>query len=131
MTRTDDIDRLIADTLTAEEREFLAELEEPSMMQQGLDLFRSRHRALTLGGAVAMLAFLAFAIYCGARFVGATDVSEMLRWGAGGFLAVLLIFAIKIWSWMQIQSNALRRELKRLELQLASLAGRQRAGGRG
>ncbi len=122
------IDDLIAEALTEEEREFLARLDEPSMMRQGLDLFHSRHRAFTLMSVLAMAVFFGLSIFSLTRFLGATEVTSMLRWGAALFFCLMAVMAMKVWSWLQMQTNAQRRELKRVELQLASLA--QRLGGR-
>jgi hypothetical protein len=119
-----DIDGLIAEALTEDERQFLADLEEPSLMQQGLDLFRGRSRTLNLAIAVVMTLFSALTIYCLYRFLGTSDPASLIRWGAGMFYGLAVIAAMKIWSWMELQSNSLRRELKRVELQLASLANK-------
>lgn len=124
-----DIDDLIAEALTEDERQFLADLEEPTLMQQGLDLFRGRSRTLNLAIAVVTTVFLALCIYCFYRFVGTSDPASLIRWGAGMFFCLTVIAGMKIWSWMEIQSNSLRRELKRVELQLASLA--HKVGDRG
>ena len=45
-----------------------------------------------------------------------------MMWGAGAGLAVAGLALIKVWFWMEIQKNAIVRELKRVELQVANLA---------
>ena len=122
--KTRDFDELIAEALTEEEREFLAGLEEPSMMQQGLDLFRGRHRSMNVMIIVVSTIFLGLGVYCLVQFLSATETAGMLRWGAGLFFCFGAVFGIKVWSWMEMQSNSIRREIKRVELQLASLAHR-------
>ena len=98
------------------------------MMQQGLDLFRGRHRAMSLLIAVFTTLFLALGIYCLYRFLGTGEVTGMVRWGAGMFYCFGMVFGIKVWSWMEMQSNNVRREIKRVELQIASLSGRVGSG---
>ena len=48
----------------------------------------------------------------------------MLLWGAGGGLAILALALVKVWFWMELQKNAIVREVKRLELQTALLVSR-------
>lgn len=122
--RTRDFDELIAEALTEEEQEFLAGLEEPSMMQQGLDLFRGQRRSMNVLMIGATTVFLGLGVYCLVQFLGTSETSRMLRWGAGFFFCFAVVSTIKVWSWMEMQSNSIRREIKRVELQLASLAHR-------
>jgi hypothetical protein len=56
------------------------------------------------------------------RFVHATDVGEMLRWGAAAGLAFAAVLLVKVWFWLEMQKAAIVREVKRVELQVASLA---------
>jgi hypothetical protein len=50
----------------------------------------------------------------------------MLRWGAASALAFAGISLIKVWFWLELQKNAIVREVKRLEVQVASLAAQLR-----
>lgn len=50
----------------------------------------------------------------------------MLMWGAGTALAISGLTMIKVWFWMEIQKNAIVREIKRVELQLGKLAASMR-----
>jgi hypothetical protein len=58
------------------------------------------------------------------RFWFAHELADMLRWGAGSALAFVGIALIKVWFWLELERNAIVREVKRLELQVASLAER-------
>ena len=48
----------------------------------------------------------------------------MLKWGIGGFVFLFGVSMLKIFAWMQMDKNALLREMKRLEIQISSLSGR-------
>lgn len=126
-----DFDDLIAEALNEDERQFLADLEEPTMMQQGLDLFRGRNRAMHLFIGFVTTIFLVLGVYCLYRFLGTTETASMLRWGAGLFYCFGMVFGIKLWGWMEMQSNSMRREIKRVELQLLSLTHRLEGEGGG
>ena len=56
------------------------------------------------------------------RFVHAPDLADMLRWGAASALAFAGVALVKVWFWLELQKNTIVRELKKLELQVASLA---------
>jgi hypothetical protein len=72
--------------------------------------------------------FVLFGVACvmAWRFLNAPGVAEMLRWGAASALAFAGLALIKVWFWMELQKNAIVREVKRLEVQLASLAAQLR-----
>ena len=50
----------------------------------------------------------------------------MLRWGGASALGFAGLALVKVWFWMEMQKNAIMREVKRLELQVASLAAQLR-----
>ena len=60
------------------------------------------------------------------QFVQAQELRDMLRWGAASALAFGGVTLIKIWFWLELQKNDIVHEVKRLELQVASLAAQLR-----
>ena len=52
------------------------------------------------------------------------DVAGMLKWGGATGLTALSLIATKLWFWSELRTNAVIREIKRLELQVARLAAR-------
>ena len=120
----DDIDALITEALNREEAEFYDRLGEQSVQDMVTELFGGRYRWLNLMSVPVMLVFMGLAVFCAWRFVYAPEVRDMLLWGAGLLFTSAMIMAMKVWAWMEIQRNALTREIKRVELQLAHLAGK-------
>ena len=45
-----------------------------------------------------------------------------IAWAGGFGLSLIAIAMLKIWYWMELNKNAVTREVKRVELQLARLA---------
>jgi hypothetical protein len=122
MTRLDDA---IHQALSEEDAKALERYaEDPTLMDQVLETFRGRMALLNTIGWVAGIAIFGLGVYCGWRFLTAPDVPAMLRWGGGAGLAALGVTLIKLWFWLELQSNAVIREVKRLELQIARLAAR-------
>lgn len=125
-----DIDEEIRRTLSSEDAKLHARFDaDPALYTQVLDLFRGSLRWITLAGWVAGFALFAAAAYFWWRFVHAEELRHMLLWAAPAFLCFLGLALVKIWFWLELQKNAVLREVKRLELQVASLAARHTGAG--
>jgi hypothetical protein len=116
-----DLERAIRQSLSAEDAELLERVE-PSLRQQVLATFEGRLRWLNVVGWLAGVALFGVGGLMAWRFVYAPTLEEMLRWGAAAALAFAGLALIKVWFWMELQKNAIMREVKRLEVQVASLA---------
>ena len=119
------IDEAIRQALSAEDAKVLERYgADQPLPQQIFDVFRGRMGPLNAIVWVVAVALFAVTLWAGWRFLNAPDVAGMLRWGAATGVAVLTLMVIKLWAWMEIQKNAILREVKRLELQVARLATR-------
>ncbi len=117
--KNEEIDQIIKDSLSKEEAQFYNELEEQNLIGKIGGVFKGK-----LGWLIAImniLSLVAFAIfvYCSIQFIESDTINELIRWGTGGFYSMLFICMIKIYFWQEMHKNALLRELKRLELQIA------------
>lgn len=122
MTR---IDEAIRQTLSAEDAKALERYgSDSSLVQQVLEAFQGRTAMLNVLVWVVALALFVASVYSGWRFFETTDVPRMLRWGGATLLAVISLISAKLWFWQELKSNAVIREVKRLELQVARLAAR-------
>jgi len=118
----DNIDELIKQALSEEESEILERLgEEQSIFEQLLTNFQGKMKWMSMYIAFMILVFFILSIYCLIEFLNAEDIRLMILWGAalgGSFFTVGLL---KMWHWMQMDKNALMREIKRLEIHIAAL----------
>jgi hypothetical protein len=122
-----ELDRAIRQSLSAEDTELFDRLgADQGLHRQVLDAFEGRLRWFNAAGWIAGAVLFALACVFGWRFWFAQQLDDMLRWGAVSALAFAGIALIKVWFWMELQKNAIVREVKRLELQVASLAERLR-----
>ena len=119
------LDEAIRQALSAEDAKALERYgSDSSLIQQVMEAFQGRTAMLNvLVWIVALVLFVA-SVYCGWRFFEAIDVPQMLRWGGATLLAVISLISAKLWFWQELKSNAVIREVKRLELQVARLAAR-------
>ncbi len=123
---SNNIDELIHEALSREEAELYDQLGEQSFREMFTASFRGRNRWLTILGMVYGLIFFILAIYCAVRFFGAEELKDLLFWLGGFFFCMMSNAALKLWHWMQLNKNAVTREIKRLELQVAHLASELR-----
>jgi hypothetical protein len=109
--------------LSAEDAELFDRLGlDQAFHRQVLATFEGQLRWVNVAGWIAGFVLFAVACVMAWRFVDASGIDEMLRWGAASALAFAGLALIKVWFWMELQKNAILREVKRLELQVASLA---------
>ncbi|MCH8830657.1 MAG: hypothetical protein IID45_13860 [Planctomycetes bacterium] len=120
-----DIDKKIRQALVAEDSALFEEFrEEQSMLEMVADTFRGRHRWLVVMVFVATSVFVALSVFCGIQFYRADGIRELILWAGGFGFSLLAVMANKIWFWMELNKNAVTREIKRVELQIAQLAAR-------
>jgi hypothetical protein len=117
------LDDAIRRALSPEDLRALDDLsrEEPILLQ-AMRAFESQQRWVGLAGWAGGFGLFAAACYFAWRFVQAGDPRTMMLWGAAGGLAVVGVSMIKLWFFMEMQKNSIIREIKRLELKVASLA---------
>ena len=121
---TEAIDDLIKETLTQEEAKFYDELEEQGVFQMIWGLFRGKNKWIMLLMNIVTLVFFALFIYCTIQFFNTEITKELIKWSVGALVFLLGVSMLKVFAWMQMDKNALLREIKRLELQVSSLANK-------
>lgn len=122
MTSNRDLDAMIREALSRDEAEYFDQLGEASLPEQLTELFSGRLRWLVMMSTLVIVVFFLLGVYCGYRFYHAEDVRTMLLWGGATAFCMVATMANKMWQWMEMQRNAVSREIKRLELQVAHLA---------
>ena len=120
--KTEKIDELIKETLSKEEAAFYDELEEQNLIGKIGEVYRGKLGWLAIiMNVVMVLMFMAF-IYCIVQFFNTDNTNELIKWASAGFLSMIAMGMLKLFVWMQMDKNDILRELKRLELQLATLS---------
>ena len=120
----EDIDKMIREALSEEEAQFYEELNEPDVLKKLGEVYKGRLGWLAmLMNLVMLLLFFVF-IYSLISLFGISDAPELIRWASLGILSLIGIGILKLYFWMQMDKNDLKRELKRIELQIAALSGK-------
>lgn len=120
----EDIDQLIKDTLTQEESKFYDSLEEQSVLGMIGGLFTGKNKWVVILMNIMTLVFFGLFIYCVVNFFDTTETNDLLKWGIGSLVFLIGVSMLKIFAWMQMDKNAILREMKRLELQVSSLSSK-------
>ena len=95
-----------------------ASASEPNIIQEVLGTFRGRRCWMAVYVFVASFLSFLVAIWAGFRFYNAPSIAEQLQGGGLTLLLVLMVCLMKVWFWLEMQTNRVLRELKRLEIRL-------------
>ena len=120
----EEIDELIKSALSQEEATYYNELEEQSLLDMALGVYRGKLKWLAILTAVVMIVVFGLAVYCLIQFLDADNTKDMILWAAGMFGAMMATSMLKLFHWMQMDKNAVLRELKRVELQVGVLTAK-------
>jgi len=96
--------------------------DEPNLAEEVIVAFRGRQRWLSALLIVVNLAAFAGGVWAVVRFLNAGDVTLQLRWGGLAAVLLMIMAFLKLWFWLEIHTNRVLREVKRVELLLVSRA---------
>ena len=124
-----ELDRKIRDALQAEDPDLAAEFDtEPSVFEMLAETLHGRRRWLSLLGGFLTLAFVILGVVSAVQFFRAAETRDLLMWAAACILCTSAVSMLKVWYFLEMHTNSLLREIKRLELQVARLAAQRRNG---
>jgi len=120
-----ELDRKIREALQAEDAGLLADFDaEPSVYEMLMETFRGKHRWLVFLTMFWTIVFMVLAVLSVIQFFKVEELRDMLMWAAASAFFLSGVTMMKVWYWMELNKNAITREIKRLELQVVRLAGR-------
>ena len=119
------IDAKIRRALEATDTDLADEFDgDQSMMEMVFDTFRGMQKWMTFLAIFWGLVFMAGSVFGIIQLFKAQETREHILWALGVVFCFSAISLMKIWFWMQMNSNSILREIKRVELQVARLAGK-------
>jgi hypothetical protein len=120
------LENAIQDALTKEDAEFLAKLEEePGSFQQIAGIFQGPLNWIYMTFLVAAIVVGLVGVYSAWQFAVSTELRPLFYWGGVTAFCLVVVAVVRIVFFMQINTNRILREIKRLELQVALLAARK------
>lgn len=118
------IDLLIKEALTEEETKFYDELDEQNMFQMLSGLFKGKMKWLILIVNIVIMVFFVVFIYCAIEFFNTEVTNELIKWAIFGTFSMIIVGMLKLLLWMQMDKNSIKRDLKRIELQISILSSK-------
>ncbi|OEK00427.1 hypothetical protein BFP97_02385 [Roseivirga sp. 4D4] len=126
MNKSDkEIDDLIHQALSKEEAAYFDEMGEQNIPGQILSLFKGRNKWMNVLMVFMNLVIFAVAIYTFTNMLNAEVMMEKVEWMFYSLIGFMAMMMMKLWSWNQMDKNALMREIKRLEYQVSLLKGKE------
>jgi hypothetical protein len=114
------LDKSIAEAL-AEEPEIGEFGDEQNILAQVTSTFRSKNRWMVVLSIVFVLGFMGIGVYSLLQFLELKDTPQALPWAVLLIFSLMSIVAMKIWYWMELNKNAVLREIVRLERRIEQL----------
>ena len=121
------LDDAIHGALAQEDAEFLARLEqEPGAIRQMTGIFGGPLSWIYWLFLVAAIGAGIFGVYAAWQFAIAMEMRPLFYWGAIAGFCLVVVAVVRLIFFMQINTNRILREVKRLELQVAQLSAQTR-----
>lgn len=120
-----EMDDLIHQALTQEEAAYYDQLGEQNMPQMILGLFKGKNSWITAVMFVFNLVVLGFSIYTFVEMLNTDAMTDKLEWAFYTLIGFITMSLLKIYNWNQMDKNAILREIKRVEFQVA-LMGKEK-----
>lgn len=118
-----EVDDTIREALDAEaDKAMLDFTQHETMRGQIRDMMRGTSLRLTIFAYFIMMIETGFCVFTAIRFFRAETTQMQIAWAVGFVIAFIALGAIKLWFWMLANRNAIIREVKRVEIQLARLS---------
>ena len=115
------LDQIIKASLTAEEAAYYDQLDEQHLVKKVFMLYKGKQSWISIIQTLVMISTFIVAVYFIIQFYNTSEVANMLKCG---FTAILLLITgcmVKIYLNNMIVEKSIRRDFKRLELQLSHL----------
>lgn len=120
-----DLDEQLRSALREEDAELLERLDsDPGIFETVRHGFRGSTAWWVWVTSIVQLVAFGFAIWTGVHFFGAESVDDRVTWGVGLLLTWSMVGMLKMMVWSHVERGMLRREIKRVELQVATLSHR-------
>ncbi len=120
-----ELDKKIREALSAQDAELFEEIGgEQGFMEMIADTFHGRRRWMVFLVWIYLFVFTGLSVLTAIQFFQVETTRAMLAWAIGFVFCINAVAMLKMWYFMEMNRNAVTREVKRLELQIARLANR-------
>ena len=117
-----EIDELIRETLQGENAEWLNEWDEQSLTEMVIDSYHGKSKWLVVLVHSAIVALSVTMLVAGVQLFRVDSTRAMIGWAVTLLGSLIVVVAMKIWYWMELNKKTMTRDIKRFELQLARVS---------
>ena len=117
-----EIDELIRETLHGENAEWLDEWDEQSLTEMVIDSFHGKSKWIVMIVHSVVVVLTIAMIIAGIQLFRVDSTRAMIGWAVLLLASLIVVVAMKIWYWMELNKQTMNREIKRFELQLARVS---------
>ncbi len=89
-----------------------------TIIEELVGMFRGKHRGLLAFAAIMSFTLFAVAVWTGFKCYHAEVLRTQLLWGGASICCMISVGLTKIYFWMEMHTNRVLREMKRIELLL-------------
>jgi len=114
-------DKILAAIRTETEKSDDDYSEEFGPFRLAIEAFKGAFRWVAMIAFVLILIFIGAGVYSAINFWQATDIAVKLNWLSGSMLAFLIVTILRLWFLMELNRLSIKREIKRVELQVSLL----------
>ena len=115
-----EVDEMIRAALSKEEAEYYEKLNDDSLFDMVTSLYKGKMMWFNVINTAVSLMFTALGVYCLVQFLNVQNTNDVIRWGAGLAGCSATISMIKVWTWNQMDKNAVVKEIKKLQIILTN-----------
>ena len=119
-----ELDKKIEEALNAEDRALMEQFGEQGLFAQTFGVFQGKLGWIAILSSIFMVGLFAGGFYSAWKFLHVSDTNELIRWGGVAWFLLTGVYLMKLWFWMQMETNRVLREVKRVELQMARMQAR-------
>ena len=100
---------------------------QPGLIQMTLSVFRGQGMALNIMAYIIGIVFFVLMIIFAVQFFNVDTTRDQILYATLFMFCNGAVMAMKLWFWMVMNRNAVTREIKRLELQVAKLSAQSQS----
>jgi glucan phosphoethanolaminetransferase (alkaline phosphatase superfamily) len=94
---------------------------ESSIYEDIMDTFSGQYRNIMMLTGMKWLAAMLLWLFCIYKFFQQEEIMPMIAYASGAMMCSVVLAAITVFFWQEVNKNIFNREIKRLELQIALL----------
>lgn len=118
-----ELDEQLRNALREEDAELLARLDtDPGIFETVREGFRGSTAWWVWLTSVIQLVIFGIAVWTAVRFFSAETIDDRVLWGIPLIVTWIMAGMLKMMVWNHVERGMLRREIKRVELQVATLS---------